>query len=420
MYEAALNTRSFSPERDRVSTVSKVALGFATIQIIVLVFLQKIGIVVGDGAIAISILVFLTGLAYLVFRGVATLQPLRFLLFAILACISIASQVLGATSFSILSILLLFANYVCFLFVIEVQKETYLAILKRFQTVMVIVAGLTFLQHTVQIVLGASNWPNMEDFIPPALLIIDFNYLQPLNYGSPLMKPNAFFFLETSFVSQFLALALIIELIWFNRVLVLVILGVAILTTFAGTGLLILVLMSPLFLISLSPRMLVASLVGLVAVTFAAGAIGWFDEVGGRITEFAVPGSSAHMRYVAPVDHTLQQLQRPEALYSGVGAGNAPENALTNSLPLTKAITEYGLAMAVALCLFVITSLFYNTPSLKVAWGFFVFYMLGAGALSLPIFILPMALFCTLFRFQDEPIIHESERIRATPAYAFT
>ena len=74
--------------------------------------------------------------------------------------------------------------------------------------------------------------------MPERIVYLHYNYIQPIHWGSPWMKPNAVFFLETSHISQFIAMAIIIELSCFFRVRYLAFLGAALMTTFGGTGML--------------------------------------------------------------------------------------------------------------------------------------------------------------------------------------
>ena len=70
--------------------------------------------------------------------------------------------------------------------------------------------------------------------------------MYPIEYGSEYYKSNGVFMLEPSHFSQILALGVIAELASRRRTTRLAILSLALLTTYSGTGPLLLAIMSPL------------------------------------------------------------------------------------------------------------------------------------------------------------------------------
>ena len=125
---------------------------------------------------------------------------------------------------------------------VDVSEETYLECMNYFLNAMLWVAGVVVVQHAIQLVQSAQAWPNLEKVVPRALLMDGYNYLQPLHYGARFYKPNAVVFLEVSLISQFTALAMIIELVYFTQIWRLAVYAGVLVAIFAGTGLLLLAL----------------------------------------------------------------------------------------------------------------------------------------------------------------------------------
>ncbi len=67
-----------------------------------------------------------------------------------------------------------------------------------------------------------------------------YNYSYEIYYGSSILKSNGVVFLEASFASQFLALAIIVQILLGGGRLRLVLFGAALVSTLSGTGLLLL------------------------------------------------------------------------------------------------------------------------------------------------------------------------------------
>ena len=58
---------------------------------------------------------------------------------------------------------------------------------------------------------------NLEDYIPDLFQYINYVYMNKLKWNLPWIKPNGIVFLEVSHLSQFIGMALVIELARFRR-----------------------------------------------------------------------------------------------------------------------------------------------------------------------------------------------------------
>lgn len=369
--------------------------------------LQKFGVPVGGDVMEIAVFISWLGVIMLALNGLIGLDPIRLLLFALFAVTAVASQLLGGQPFSVNSVLLALALYAPFILRLNVSPAFYRRCMQIFLNVMLVVGALVVIQQLIQLSIGWRAWPDLDKLAPQQVLFSGYNYLQPVAYGSKFYKPNAFVFLEVSFVSQFIAMALLIELLLFQRLLRMVFYAVVLLICFAGTGLLLLALCAPFVLGKLSPRMLITLLlVGVVGV-IVAGAIGWYDQVHQRFGEIGAQGSSGYYRFNVPFQIVGQMAQDPQFMFTGHGAGSTGTGqgqgvAGFILVPFAKIIYEYGFLTFFAFYAFFIYSLFASAPSRLLAWALFIFYNLGGGGFVVPVYVVTCQVLGTLLRLEPE------------------
>jgi len=251
-----------------------------------------------------------------------------------------------------------------------------------FSTVMVAMVGLEFAQHAMQIVAGPQSWPNLYRLLPSGMLIANFHYLQPLVWGSPYDKPQAFVFLETSFLSQFLALGLALEIMVFRRMWRMSLFTAGIFATFAGTGLLLLALTLPVMLGRASLRTTAIVIVVLIVAMAVAVESGWLATVANRFDEYQQNGASANHRFIEPFQRMADMLGHPSALYSGIGAGQIEKTDNFQFWPLAKVAVEYGYLTAALFYAFVLYALFDRAPSKVLAFTLVVWFSLEGALLT--------------------------------------
>ena len=375
----------------------------------------------GADVIELAVFVSWSGIALLVFNGLIGVDPMRLLLFAVFAGIAVSSQLLGGQPFSLNSVFLALALYAPFVLRFDVDVAFYRRCMKVFLNVMLLVGALVVLQQLMQVSLGWRSWPDLDKIAPGKLLFSGYNYLQPTAYGSNFYKPNAFLFLEVSFVSQFTAIALLIEFALFQRIGRMAFYAVVLLICFAGTGLLLLAVCAAFVLPKLSPRLILALVLigGVIAV--AAGAVGWYAQVHQRFGEIGVEGSSGYYRFNAPVQIVRAMASDPRYTFAGHGAGSTGSGAGQGVAgfilaPFAKIIYEYGFLTFFAFYAFFAYCLFSSAPSLLLAVALFAFYNLGGGGFLVPAYVVTCQVLGTLLRLQPEQTASPASSRRATRA----
>lgn len=375
-----------------------------SIVLVAMVFAQKLGPPAAGSHVEVILILTYAVLGVLVMRQAVMISALRLCLLALLFAAMAISQWTSQAHWALTAAMIVLALYCPFVFVLPVSRKTYLRILNTFQLAMLVIVAIVAAQQIVQFTIGAQYWPNLNKIVPEALLVPGYNYLRETSYASGIFMPNGIFFLEPSIVSQFFALAIIVEVALFRR-LRLIAYVAGLFMTLAGSGLFVLALALPFALFRLGKRFVPFALAALVVILPVAQAIGWTDQIASRASEFTQPGSSGYIRYTQPINEMVGRLTTREGqFYSGIGAGNTLSDPGHNSLGVTKLVNEYGLLTALAFYAFIFACIFGGgAPSLALAWGVFVYYSIGGGGLSVGIYALPLLFFASLMRVEDEP-----------------
>ena len=247
-----------SGESPQTLAVTALSIGLFSI-----IFLQRFAFNVAGYPIQMVLLLVVAVLAYLLWQRIACLDSVRLLGFFLLTCILALEGLITRGAGSILSLGLLLVIYVLNTLVITMSRETYIELLRSFQWMMVIAAALGLAQFFGQFVVPAEYLFSFKHFVPSSMLMDGFNTVIPVRDGSDVFKSNGFVFVEPSTFSQFLAVAIIVELAVFHSSRRLAAFTFAYLFTYSGTGLVILVAALPLFLGSLRAKHL---LIGMLLI----------------------------------------------------------------------------------------------------------------------------------------------------------
>jgi hypothetical protein len=237
------------------------------------------------------------------------------------------------------------------------------AVLANYVRLMTVVASLAIFQFMGQLV----GLPFIDPlgFIPRPFAVKGFVSTYSISYTGSLLKTNGFVFLEASFLSQALAIAIIIELIGSRRRRLVGLLVLALFMSFSATGWLLLgVGLVAMCFRRGSRRIAIASAVILGAAVVGTSAFSSLIDRGrsqGRST------SSLNLRFVLPYTRILFPLfDEPSnsALVFGHGAGQtsqAPGNvnsdagkSLIQEPPLVKISYEYGLTLGVFVSIYLL------------------------------------------------------------------
>jgi hypothetical protein len=382
----------------RTAASDRAALLFIKSQIFCVVFLQKFAIHAGTSDIQLVLITLLVGLAALAVFDRIFIDGLRLGLFALFAACAVLAHLVGGRAFSAPSLILLLIMYPLLALYRPVGAQTQLQAIKFYQSCMIVIGLITIALQGVQYTIGAGYWPNLGNIASSAILMRGYNYFQPLSYGSAFYKPNAFFMLEVSFIQQFTAIALVLELAYFRRPLALLLFLVVIFITFAGSGLLILLFAIPGILIALRARSAIVAVVVAAAGALLLVQLGWFGQISGRLTEFTTANTSGYFRFTLPVIIFIQNLGNPEFLVTGLGAGATPEGTAFLLLPFSKMMLEYGFLSTLSFYTFLGVCLFRKAPNYLAAYVVFLQYNLGGGTLAVPMYVVLFFTLCTFFR----------------------
>ena len=372
------------------------------------VLLQRLALPVGEGQVPLVLPVVLVAVVWALNRGVLEEDRLRLQLYlvAMVACATAATIASWrGLAWSPLSLMYLVVTYLPFSFRLRRPcDELYRKTVSFFVNLMTVAAVLGMVQMGVQLL----GWVYRDplDAIPSSFVLQGYNTSYPVVYGSSIFKANGFVFLEPSFYSQFLALALIGHLylrrrpvaIWlFLAALVASVSGTGV--VLAGTGVLVLALargsrqIGPLLLL------------GVMAVLVALSPVGSLFT--SRIAEFSTDKTSADSRFIAPYRLASATLSSdPATLLAGTGPGGAERlsrqvkerTGVTAVFPVVpKLAVEYGVPATAVFLLFVFVAVLRRIVSLPLSLAVLVMYLTLSGSLLQPATVFMLLVFASLF-----------------------
>lgn len=356
------------------------------VELVVLVLTQKLAIPLGGAQIQISLAVHICFLGVMWWNGLLRVSPFQTMLYCLTAGLALLLHTLITTyGYSVPSLLSYLLIYSITIFVVPIDEGQYHRILKIYQKIAVFACLAVWLDWAVQI--ANLPMPNYEILIPKSIRLADYVYLQPVVWGSRWSKPNGIIFPETSFVSGFLGVALVIEIGIFRRLRYIVLVLTSLLASLGGSGMLLVGLCAPFLLRGLRPAF-IASVAVALAISLAVGAqIGVFDTLTQRSTEVMNENSSGYHRFVEPLNLMADSVLRdgPDALF-GAGAGTAPKGLNIVWSPLAKAVNEYGLVFGAAFFALTVSFMFGAGRPFIIGWACFVNYHLLGGGFVVPWF----------------------------------
>jgi hypothetical protein len=255
----------------------------------------------------------------------------------------------GGNAASVSSLLLLLTIYAPFVFVLSSRRDNHghwLWTMRLVGNVLLIGAVAGIVQFYAQFVVRAPWLFDISQLIPLPIRGQGL-YNSAIPVGS-MFKANGFFFREPSFFSYMMAFGLLIELALFKRIKRMLCFGLALLLSYSGTGLLALAIG---LVLPLRARMLVR--LGLGAALVLVGNVLAGDPLNlaftlSRVGEFGAQGSSAYMRYVAPlqlVDASIDATPWSALLGHGPGTILKAASVFDSHDPTwAKLLFEFGIA----------------------------------------------------------------------------
>lgn len=260
-----------------------------------------------------------------------------------------AVQILRGEPFSPTSMLLLATLHLAYAFYLPRPGDSTGRALAFFLGLATLLALCGIAQYAVQLAFGPRYAFPIENFVPGEFVIRGFNMQAPIAYGASTYRANGVFFAEPSFFSQFMALAIVVELLTRNRLARVALYALALLLSYSGTGVLLLAVCGPLILVTRRRwDILWLAAFGLVLLV-ALGDFLDLDKLAGRIGEFGSMRSSGFARFISGF-YLFDQYLWPYPLKAlfGYGAGQFPDYASRLPYPvaemtLFKMVFEYGL-----------------------------------------------------------------------------
>jgi hypothetical protein len=373
-------------------------------------FLQRIVLPIFGSTLGLDFVAATVIFAHQFACGRLFIQYDRLLWFLLLVVAATASWLLNADS-KRTSYGLFLVMYSLFILARPSTPDQYKGTLRAFQFLVFILSWLAIVQFLAHFVISPARLVMFFGIIPDSLLT------HPGEAVEAGVKTNGIFLLEASYMSQVVALGILVEILEFRRRRYLLLLTLAFLLTYGGTGLSILLLSLPLAALVNPKAQLPAIVVTLFAlVLFATGFIN-LSNFTSRLDEFQNPGASGFDRYISSfwmaADY-FKTASLPELLFGkgpGYGAIRTTFYA-TSSDSWFKLFLEYGaFGTFVFTCFF--TSCFRRSrcPKPLIVALVFNFLFTGASSLLNSFISIMMIVLCTLNRPEPRRLrLNETDR----------
>lgn len=315
----------------------------------------------------------------------------RMLLFMVMLSVLGLVQVFRGDLFSLSSVILMGVLGLCYVFTGKVVPGTQAGgfdstqALEFFRNLTFFLAAAGIVQAIVLRIGGHKLGFPIETYVPQAFLTQGFNNVIPLHYGSATYKANGFFMLEPSVFSQITAIGLIAELVGRARLMRLVVYTGAIIVAYSGTGMLILAIALPAYVIVHRRWKLLVPGAFIVALLFLLAEPLQLSSIIGRTGEFNRTGTSGFARFVGWQALFAERLwDTPSHALFGRGAGSFMSLSTGYSaaqMSYSKIIFEFGVLGSLLYFAFIFYCILFSKAPLLVRIAVAVCYFLN-GAYS--------------------------------------
>jgi hypothetical protein len=355
------------------------------------IFLQRFAVPFGDSQIPVSFAAGYLAFLWLLVRGRLNIGNRVFGLFLVTMAFMTLSVIVSATQASLLSFGYLLAIYSLYVFRLKYPAGCFSRALNIFVNLMSLCAILGIAQFALQFAVDLDYVFPLDAFTPEQFLQDGYNVIIPLSFGDSIMRSNGVFFLEPSFFSQFLGLAVIVELLGARRVSRLLLFAAALVVCYSGTGLLLVFVFLPWILIKRGNANVALALIVLAIVLSLAGGVIDLDALTGRVSEFSSTESSGFARFISPF-YMLRDFAASSlgTLFFGMGSGaieKIMKEAFTYDAYLAfdptwiKLVLEYGFFAAVSFAAFIGSALFQGSRNRTLSWSILFFLLFLGGYL---------------------------------------
>jgi tetratricopeptide (TPR) repeat protein len=348
--------------------------------------LQRFALPFSGGKVSFTLVIGVLAIAVLALRTTAVVVLERLLLYAAMTSITIIT-LFSKSWFSPPSLLLILVGYVGFVFRLYGTRDDFLGTLMIFRQIMSALAAIGLIQFLIQPVIGVRWMFPFDQLLSENWFLADFNLIIPLYDNASLYKSNGLFFLEPSLFSQFLAIAAIIELLYFHNRIRLVLIVSAMFVSFSGTGLSLLALFGPMAILAKRDwKSLGLGLVGVAVLALFGGYI-QVDAFLNRASEFSNPHSSGFARFISPFWILCDyMMQTTGGILFGFGPGSLSQvmhstGYLAHDPSWFKMMFEYGALGMVAFFIFFLTTLYQRCPDRLLATALLYQFLFLGGYL---------------------------------------
>jgi len=353
--------------------------------IVSVTFLASIAIPLGSKQVSLGVLIPLLCVFIGFFLGHMQLRAANVVAYAATMSLILALQIIGGSEFSGLSLILLAALHLPYCFQLSPGTAGPEAYLPLFQKVATVLAICGLCQFAGQFIVDYRWLFPIQTFLPQGFVLQNYNYFNPLFPGSAIFKSNGVFLLEASYFSQLAALALIIEVLYFRRLLLAALFIGALVVAYSGSGLLVLAVALPFIVIAKKRYDLLLYALAVLVAGYSLSDTLDLNLFVNRAGELADANSSGFARFVGGF-YLFNQYLWPDTAHAllGMGAGAMDRYAdqaqyAVAAVTWVKAVFEYGLFGAIIYFAFQYFCLFANQGPLAVKLAMAVMLQLNGS-----------------------------------------
>jgi hypothetical protein len=420
MFAPSTAAPSFTAAAPRSDAAQRLCGAGVVALLLAVTFGQRFCFPLGTFQIPIAAPVAFLSLWLFFISGRVRINTVSLLLYALAVSCLILTLFFGKIWFSPFSLFYLLLLYVVYVFSIDVPRENYLRYVNVFQTLMIAMAVIAMAQFAEQLTTGTRM--TMFDYIPDQFWMRGYNTRPTLGYESHFYKANAEFFLEPSFLSQYMAIAVINELLFFGRWRRMALYGAAIFCSFSGTGMVLLALFALVSVIKAKRYELLYPVPLLLILFLVFQDNPYVMAITGRITEINDEASSAYIRFGAPNEALADVVFGHFGTFL-VGRGPGAVDQISNQIGVIanypvfhKLMIEYGLVGTLPFLSFIIYCAFAQPRSRILSAALLVMYLVLSGSLLQPHTIYLFYLMAIAMPRRAEEMADERKMVPAMPA----
>lgn len=307
----------------------------------------------------------------------------RLTLFFVMLSVLGMTQVLRGEVFSFSSVALLSALGFCYVVTGRGHAFDSERMLEFFGNLTFLLAVGGILQFLLLLAGGTALAFPIDKYLPTDFQTAGYNSIAPLFYGSNTYKSTGFVMLEPSFFSQLTALGLLAEIVGKMRLLRLAAYAGAMILSYSGTGMLILAVTLPMYVVMYRRWNLLIPAVCILTVIVLLAEPLQLSRLLGRTSEFSRVGSSGFARFVGWRELFEDKLwNSPVHALFGHGAGSWLTGAAGYSaaqMSYSKIIFEFGVIGAILYFGFIFYCMFSSRAPLLLRVGMAVCYLLNGA-----------------------------------------